>query len=105
VVNGLANARKLLESIKHKEKEYDFIEIMACPGGCINGGGQHIVSSIESLKARMNTIYDIDDKETIKVSHKNPEIIQIYEEYLEKPLSHKSHELLHTHYNKRNVFL
>ncbi|HNQ67490.1 MAG TPA: NADH-dependent [FeFe] hydrogenase, group A6 [Bacteroidales bacterium] len=103
VVNGLANARILLDSIKRGEKTFHFIEIMACPGGCLNGGGQHIGASEEDVKQRMKTIYDIDDKETIKVSHKNPEIIQIYEEFLEKPLGHKSHELLHTHYYKRDV--
>lgn len=105
VVNGLANARVLMDSIKRGEKDYHFIEIMACPGGCLNGGGQHIGASEEDLKARMRTIYDIDDKETIKVSHKNPEIIQIYKDFLEKPLGHKSHELLHTHYRKRDVLL
>lgn len=104
-VNGLANARKLLELIKNGEKELHFIEIMACPGGCINGGGQHIGAAENDVKARMNSLYDIDDKETIKVSHQNPEIIQIYKEYLEKPLGHKSHELLHTHYEKREVLL
>jgi NADH-quinone oxidoreductase subunit G/NADP-reducing hydrogenase subunit HndD len=103
VVNGLANARILLDSIKRGEKSFHFIEVMACPGGCLNGGGQHIGASEEDIKQRMKTIYDIDDKETIKVSHKNPEIIQIYEEFLEKPLGHKSHELLHTHYYKRDV--
>jgi len=105
VVNGLANARILMDSIKRGEKDYHFIEIMACPGGCINGGGQHIGASEEDIRARMKTIYDIDDKETIKVSHKNPEIVQIYKDFLEKPLGHTSHELLHTHYCKRDVIL
>ena len=105
VVNGLANARKLLELIKKGEKEYHFIEVMACPGGCINGGGQHIGASEEAVKSRMKALYDIDDKDSLKVSHKNPEVIQIYEEFLVKPLGHKSHELLHTHYSKRDVLL
>jgi iron-only hydrogenase group A len=105
VVNGLANARKLIESIKNGEKSYHFIEVMACPGGCINGGGQHIGASEESIKSRMKSLYDIDDKETIKVSHKNPEIIELYAKFLEKPLGHMSHELLHTHYCKRDVLL
>jgi iron-only hydrogenase group A len=105
VVNGLANARILLDKVNKGEKNYHFIEVMACPGGCINGGGQHIGASEEAVKARMKALYDIDDKETIKVSHKNPEIIQIYKEFLGKPLGHKSHELLHTHYCKRNVLL
>lgn len=103
VVNGLANARKLLDSIISGEKQFHFIEVMACPGGCINGGGQHIGASEEAVKLRMKALYDIDDKETIKVSHKNPEIIQLYTEYLGKPLGHRSHELLHTHYSQRDV--
>jgi len=105
VVNGLANARMLIDKIQSGEKNYHFIEVMACPGGCINGGGQHIGASEEAIKSRMKALYDIDDKETIKVSHKNPEIIQLYAEYLEKPLGHKSHHLLHTHYCKRDVLL
>jgi len=104
-VNGLANARKLLESVKNGEKELHFIEVMACPGGCINGGGQQIGADDEVVLARMKSLYDIDDKETIKVSHKNPEIVQIYKDYLDKPLGHRSHELLHTHYAKRDVLL
>jgi len=104
-VNGLANARKLLESINNGEKELHFIEVMACPGGCINGGGQQIGADDKAIMSRMMSLYDIDDKETIKVSHKNPEIIQIYKDFLGKPLSHKSHELLHTHYEKRDVLL
>ncbi len=105
VVNGLANARKLLAKIKNGEKNYHFIEVMACPGGCINGGGQHIGASEEDVVARMKAIYDIDDKETIKVSHKNPEVIKLYKEFLGEPLGEKSHSLLHTHYEKRDVLL
>lgn len=105
VVNGLANARKLLDSIKNGEKEYHFIEVMACPGGCINGGGQNIGAEEEAIIARMQSLYDIDDKETIKVSHKNPEVIKLYEEYFEKPNGDKAHKLLHTHYCKRDVLL
>lgn len=105
VVNGLANARNLIEKIKGGEKSYHFIEVMACPGGCINGGGQHIGASEESVKSRMKSLYDIDDKETIKVSHRNPEIIELYAKFLGKPLGHHSHELLHTHYCQRDVLL
>jgi len=105
VVHGLANARTLIEKIKSGEKSYHFIEVMSCPGGCINGGGQHIGASDVAIKSRMKALYDIDDKETIKVSHKNPEIIQLYAEFLEKPLGHLSHDLLHTHYCKRDVLL
>ncbi len=103
VVNGLGNAGKLLDQIKAGRKDIHFIEVMSCPGGCINGGGQYIGAEESAIKARMQSIYNIDKTETIKVSHKNPEIIELYDNYLEKPLGHKSHELLHTKYTKRNV--
>ena len=105
VVNGLANARKLLDKVNNGEKNYHFIEVMACPAGCINGGGQHIGASDGAIEARMKALYDIDDKETVKASHKNPEIIKLYKDFLGKPLEHTSHELLHTHYYKRDVIL
>ncbi|MBP7496045.1 MAG: [FeFe] hydrogenase, group A [Bacteroidales bacterium] len=105
VVSGLQNAKTILDQIAAGRKDLHFIEFMACPGGCINGGGQHIGADEAAIKARMRSLYDIDDKDSIKVSHKNPQIVEIYEKYLEKPLSHKSHKLLHTHYNKRNVLL
>ena len=103
VVNGLANATKLLDEIKAGRNDIHFIEIMACPGGCINGGGQHIGASEEAIRARMQSIYAIDDKAIVRVSHQNPEVIALYENYLEEPLGHKSHQLLHTKYTKRNV--
>ena len=105
VVSGLKNAALLLEEIKNGRNDIHFIEIMACPGGCINGGGQLIGSDEERVKARMRTLYDIDEKDSIKVSHRNPYIIELYEKFLGKPNSHKAHELLHTHYQKRNVLL
>jgi iron-only hydrogenase group A len=103
VVNGLANAKKLLDEIRAGRSDIQFIEIMACPGGCIGGGGQQIGATEEALRARMKALYTIDEKETIKVSHKNPEIIELYNKFLGKPLGHLSHELLHTHYAKRDV--
>ncbi|MBN2681538.1 MAG: iron hydrogenase small subunit [Bacteroidales bacterium] len=103
VVSGLVNAAKLLQEIREGRKDIHFIEVMACPGGCINGGGQHIGASEGALKARISTIYNIDDKEVVKVSHKNPEVKQLYDNFLGEPLSHISHELLHTHYQKRDV--
>ncbi len=105
VVNGLGNAKKLLEEIRNGKDDVHFIEVMACPGGCIGGGGQHIGSSEEQLKARMKKLYHIDATESIKVSHKNPEIIELYDKFLGEPLGHKSHELLHTHYHARKVML
>lgn len=103
VVNGLANAKKLLDEIRAGRSDIQFIEVMACPGGCIGGGGQQIGATEEALRARMKALYTIDDNETIKVSHKNPEIIELYNKFLGKPLGHLSHELLHTHYAKRDV--
>jgi NADP-reducing hydrogenase subunit HndD len=78
---------------------------MACPGGCVGGGGQPIKLDDEAIKNRINTLYDIDENESIKVSHKNPDVIKLYTEVLGKPLSEKSHHLLHTQYQKRDVLL
>lgn len=103
VVNGMANAKILMEEIKNGRNDIQFIEVMACPGGCIGGGGQHIGTSSDELKARMKTLYAIDENETLKVSHKNPEIIELYNNFLGEPNSHKSHELLHTKYAERDV--
>lgn len=105
VVSGLANAKTLLDEIRNGKNDVHFIEVMTCPGGCIAGGGQRIGSSESAIEARMHTLYKIDDRETLKVSHKNPEIIELYEKFLKEPLGHKSHELLHTHYQKREVLL
>ncbi len=105
VISGLKNAEIYLKEVEAGNKQVHFIEVMACPGGCINGGGQPIGSDEKAIKARMKALYDIDDKELIKVSHKNPYIVDLYEKFLEKPLGHKSHHLLHTHYKKRDVLL
>lgn len=105
VVNGLANAKVLLDEIRNGRDDLHFIEVMACPGGCIGGGGQPLRTKHEALVQRMKTLYTIDENESVKVSHKNPEVLELYQNYLGKPLSHKSHELLHTHYCKRDVLL
>ncbi|MBE6142669.1 MAG: 4Fe-4S dicluster domain-containing protein [Erysipelotrichaceae bacterium] len=102
VVSGLGNARKVLDKVKSGEANYHAIEIMACPGGCVNGGGQpyHIGHrQIDVIKARQASIYNIDSKKELRVSCDNPEIKKIYDEYLGEPNSHKAHELLHTHYH------
>lgn len=104
VVSGLKNAALLMEEIRNGRSDIHFIEVMACPGGCINGGGQPIGADDEAIKARMTTLYDIDEKDSIKVSHKNPYIIELYDKFLGKPLGHKSHKLLHTHYQIRDVY-
>ena len=96
VASGLGNARKLIDAILSGTVQYDFVEIMACPGGCVNGGGQPIHDGIELKEERAAVLYSLDEKNTLRYSHENPEIIKCYEDYLEKPLSHRAHELLHT---------
>lgn len=104
ITNGLENAHQLMEAIKRGDKFYHFIEIMACPGGCLGGGGQPFPVDNEIRQQRMNAIYDEDRHLPIRKSHENPEIIQIYKEFLENPLSHKSHKLLHTSFVKREQY-
>ena len=99
VASGLANAREVIERIKSGEAHYDFVEIMACPGGCVGGGGQPISDGEELAPERSPILYDLDKGSSLRFSHENPSILKIYEEFLEKPLSHKSHELLHTDHN------
>lgn len=101
VANGLKNARLLMEKIKAGECNYTFIEIMGCLGGCIGGGGQPITSQKDARGNRMAGLYQIDRDSAIRQSHKNPAVIKLYEDFLEKPLSPKSHSLLHTHYLAR----
>lgn len=108
IASGLSNANKLLEQVKSGEKEYHFIEIMGCPGGCINGGGMPAVpASIRNFtdirKKRASVLYDIDSANTIRKSHDNPYIKELYDTYLEKPGSHKAHHILHTTYVKRTI--
>ena len=99
VASGLGNARKLLERIQRGEAQYHAIEIMACPGGCINGGGQpYNHGNTAILEARKDALYRADKGLPIRKSHLNPSIIKIYEEYLGEPNSEKAHKLLHTHY-------
>ncbi len=105
VVSGLKQADLLLQEIKNGRDDIHFIEIMACPGGCIAGGGQPIGASEKAIKARMMSLYEIDDRSSIKASHKNPSIIEIYRDFLGEPNSEKSHELLHTHYACRDILL
>jgi NADH-quinone oxidoreductase subunit G len=101
VVSSLKNARKILDDIISEKVDYDFIEVMACPGGCINGGGQpYINSSRMKLKKRMDSIYSEEEKNILRKSHDNPEIQQVYKEFLGEPNSPISHELLHTKYRK-----
>jgi NADP-reducing hydrogenase subunit HndD len=108
VASGLGNARKLLNKVKAGEADYHFIEIMGCPGGCVNGGGQPQVrgsvrnfTDVRAIRAKV--LYDNDAAKTIRKSHENPSIKKVYEEYFGTPGSHKAHEVLHTSYVKRTV--
>jgi len=102
VASGLGNARKLLEMVQSGEKQFHVIEIMACPGGCIGGGGQpYHHGDMEVLAKRNQVLYAEDEGKELRKSHENPYIIELYEKYLGKPLSEKAHHLLHTHYFKR----
>lgn len=96
VVSGLGNTRRLIEAIKKGEVKYDFVEVMACPGGCVGGGGQPIHDGEELAETRGKTLYGIDSTAPIRFSHENPTVTMTYEEFLENPLSHRAHELLHT---------
>ena len=105
VVSGLSNARKLLDEIKAGKKDLHFIEVMTCPGGCIAGGGQPLSANLDAIKARMKALYAIDRDAPIIVSHNNKHIQKLYDDFLGAPLQEKSHHLLHTHYQKRDVVL
>ncbi len=96
VVSGLGNTRALMEAVKKGEVEYDFVEVMACPGGCSGGGGQPIHEGQELADTRGQVLWNLDKNSVIRFSHENPDVLALYNDYLEKPLSHKSHHLLHT---------
>lgn len=109
VVSGLVNAKELLKKIKSGEATYHFIEIMACPGGCINGGGQPIqpssVRNFVDLKGlRANALYTTDESMKLRKSHENPAVKELYDTFLDKPGSHKAHKILHTSYAKKSVY-
>ena len=109
VVSGLKNAAEVLDKIRSGEADYQFIEVMCCPGGCVNGGGQPIqpasVWNFNDVKAlRAKALYDEDKSMKVRKSHENPEVKKLYEEYLGEPGSHKAHELLHTSYVARNKY-
>jgi len=103
--SGLGNARKLLDQLRAGRDDLHFVEIMACPGGCINGGGQPLEADLAAVQARMRALYDLDQHEGLRTSHRNPEIKRIYEEFLGEPLGERSHHLLHTHYAQRDVVM
>ena len=100
VVNTLLSARKMMERVKSGECDYTFIEVMACPGGCIGGGGQPIGTTNAVRRERIKAIYEIDKDLPIRKSHENPDIIKLYKDFLGEPLGEKAHQLLHTHYHR-----
>ena len=105
VVHGTANARKMIERVNSGEKEYHFIEVMTCPGGCIGGGGQPRdleADADESRKSRIASLYERDAALTLRASHENPEIIQLYQDFYGEPLSELAEEMLHTIYQDRS---
>ena len=115
VAHGMKNAKVLLDQIKEGKSEYLFIEIMGCPGGCIAGGGQPYVKPcflpnedvdiVDTFKAkRAAALYSEDESKALRASHKNPQIIKLYEEFLGEPNSHKAHDLLHTTYSAKEKF-
>jgi iron-only hydrogenase group A len=104
VAHGLANAKTLMQLVREGKANYHFIEVMACPGGCLGGGGQPIPTNMEIRKKRAAAIYAEDENMTLRKSHDNPEVIELYKEFLVEPLGHKSHDLLHTHYKPRKRY-
>ena len=109
VVSGLANARKVMEEVAAGTSPYHFIEVMSCPGGCVNGGGQPIVDAytrnnndVRAIRAK--AIYDTDAAMTLRKSHENPAVQDLYKDYFGAPGSHKAHEILHTSYVKREKY-
>lgn len=99
VVSGLGNTRKLIEAIEAGNVHYDFVEVMACPGGCVGGGGQPIHDGESLAAARGQNLYTIDENAAVRFSHENKDVLKLYEDYMERPNSHKAHMLLHTDHN------
>lgn len=104
VTSGLSGAAKLMKEVSDGASPYHFIEVMGCPGGCISGGGQPRMTDDGVRRKRLEAIYREDEGKAMRKSHENPAVTRLYEEFLIKPLGHKSHELLHTHYTKRCRF-
>jgi iron only hydrogenase large subunit-like protein len=102
VAHGLSNARKLMDEVRAGKSPYHFIEIMACPGGCVGGGGQPLGFDLQTRETRGCGLYSEDKAMPVRKSHDNPSVALIYKNYLEKPLGEKSHHLLHTHYTDRS---
>ncbi|MCL2695826.1 MAG: NADH-dependent [FeFe] hydrogenase, group A6 [Clostridiales bacterium] len=109
VTSGLSNAAKLLDMVKSGEKDYHFIEVMACPGGCVNGGGQpyqpsHVRNTVDLSAQRAKALYSEDQSKTLRKSHENPVVKELYETYLGEPGSEKAHHILHTRFEEREIY-
>ena len=98
VVSGLGNTRKLMRALDAGEVSYDFVEVMACPGGCAGGGGQPIIAGEERAASRGEMLYALDQRSDLRFSHENPQVQRLYQEFLVAPLGEKSHHLLHVHH-------
>jgi NADH-quinone oxidoreductase subunit G/NADP-reducing hydrogenase subunit HndD len=105
VASTMKHVSKIINEIKNGRDDIHFVEIMACPGGCVNGGGQPFSTDNNSLKSRVKIIYDNDERDPIRLAHKNPAVLDLYREYLQSPMSELSVSLLHTTYKKREVAL
>jgi NADH-quinone oxidoreductase subunit G len=103
VVSGLANTRKLMEAVDSGSVDYDFVEVMACPGGCAGGGGQPIHEGAELASSRGKELWRLDSKASLRFSHENPDVMALYRTYLKKPMSEKAHHLLHTDHDAWDV--
>ena len=103
VVSGLGNARRLMQDIDAGRAQYDFVEVMACPGGCAGGGGQPIHDGCEMAERRGEVLWNIDRSGPVRFSHENPDVQALYRDYLIDPLSHKGHYLLHTDHDAWNM--
>ena len=99
VVSGLANTRHLMRALEKGEVSYDFVEVMACPGGCAGGGGQPIHDNMELAESRGNVLWALDKAEPVRFSHENPDVAALYRDYLGSPMSPRAHHLLHTDHN------
>ena len=99
VVSGLANTRHLMRALEKGEVSYDFVEVMACPGGCAGGGGQPIHDNMELAESRGNVLWALDKAESVRFSHENPDVAALYRDYLGSPMSPRAHHLLHTDHN------
>lgn len=96
MAHGLGNARRLIEALRRGQVQYDFVEVMACPGGCAGGGGQPIHDGQELAESRGAKLYALDQSAPLRFSHENPSVQKLYQDYLGQPLSEKAHHLLHT---------